>query len=370
MAAPLQRRLRIILLVLLLGLATPGPSWAEDGQAGAVLDPARVDTQTRTTRSLADKGPLEGKNFSPHYQIFFNLPGISARPPAGARYALGVSTYLSQEFLASYEGSGDEAVLVRHADFENLSLEANARWYPSDRLQLGATLRLIGYGGGILDWPVEAFHGLFGFSNAGRESFPQQDVYVDYSSDEGYRFHLEQNRLSFGDLDLWAAGTLFDAPSLATALLVGLKLPTGSFDALSGSGGADLALAVLIDLNLHSRFSMYLNTGLTLALFEPHAAGGTRTAFAQAIVALEYAFDERLSFLLQGNLKSPSMHADIIMKNNLGQVGDQLGFPQTNILFGLRRKSGQHLVQAYMEEDALTNNGVDFSFNFGITRYY
>jgi hypothetical protein len=106
MAAPLQRRLRIILLVLLLGLTAPEPSWADDGQASAVPASTKVESPAGTARSLAGKGPLEGKNFSPHYLIFFNLPGISARPPAGVRYALGLSTYLSQEFLASYEGSG------------------------------------------------------------------------------------------------------------------------------------------------------------------------------------------------------------------------------------------------------------------------
>ena len=35
--------------------------------------------------------------------------------------------YLSREFLASFEWQVDEAILIRHADFKNLSLEANAR---------------------------------------------------------------------------------------------------------------------------------------------------------------------------------------------------------------------------------------------------
>jgi hypothetical protein len=318
---------------------------------------------------LADKGPLEGKNFSPHYLIFFNLPGISARPPAEARYALSLSTYLTQEFLASYVAQDDE-IPTRHADFENLSLEANARWYPSARLQLGATMRLIGYGGGVLDWPIEAFHRLFNFPNAGREFFPNNELYVDYTSNEGYHFFLDRPRISLGDLDLWSAYSLIDTPTFAAALFGSLKLPTGSLEALSGSGGTDLSLAALIDLNLHRRFSLYLNTGVTLALSEPNADPGTRTVIAQAIIAFEYALNGNLSFLLQGNLKSPSMHADILMENNLGQVGDQLSFPQTNILFGLRRRSGRYLIQAYMEEDALTNNGVDFTLNFGITRYF
>jgi hypothetical protein len=359
----------LVLLGLVLCSAILYPSWADDGRANALTDASRSGTPPLAAHRLADKGPFEGKNFSLHYLIFFNLPGTSARPPAGARYALGLSSYLSQEFLASYMDQDDE-IPTRHADFENLSLEANARWYPSPHLQLGATMRLIGYWGGILDWPVEAFHGLFKFPNAGREFFPINEVYVDYTSNEGYHFFLDRPRLSFGDLDLWVAGTFIDKPKLAAALFGGLKLPTGSFEALSGSGGADLALAALVDLNLHARFSIYLNAGLTIALNEPHAARDTRTSFAQAIIALEYALNDRLSFLLQGNLKSPSMHADILMQNNLGQVGDQLGFPQTNLTFGIRRRSGSFLIQAYMEEDAFTNNGVDFSFNVSITRFF
>lgn len=355
----------LALLVPVLALSTLCPAWTNEAPGSDC-----TAGNTSVFCSIADKGPLEGKNFSPHYLIFFNLPGISARPTTGARYALGLSTYLSQEFLASYVGQGDEAVIVRHADFENLSLEANARWYPSKGMQLGATMRLMAYGGGVLDWPVEAFHGLFGFPDAGREFYPMNELHVDYTSDEGYHFSLDRPRISLGDLDLWVAATLVDTPAFAAALFGGLKLPTGSFEALSGSDGVDLALAVLIDLHLHRRFSAYINTGLTLALTEPHAAADTRTAFAQAIIALEYALDDKLSFLLQGNLKSPSMHADILMENNLGQIGDQLSFPQTNLKFGMRRRSGPFLLQFYMEEDALTNNGVDFSFNFSITRFF
>ena len=355
---------KIVVLGLVLALLLPDPVWAKD--IPATGDPSN---ESSTIHSMADKGPFEGKSFSPHYLIFLNLPGITARPPSGARYALGFSTYLSQEFLASYIDQDDE-IPTRHSDFESLSLEVNARWYPVPHLQLGATMRLIGYGGGVLDWPIEAFHGLFNFPNAGREFHPINEVFVDYTSIEGYHFFLDQPRISLGDLDLWVTGILVDSPKFAAALFGGLKLPTGSFDALSGSDGTDLALAALIDLNLHRRFSMYLNAGLTLALSEPNAAEDTSTAFGQAIIALEFALNEKLSLLLQGNLKSPSMHADIITINNLGQVGDQLSFPQTNLKFGIRRRSGQFLIQAYMEEDALTNNGVDFTFNFSATRFF
>jgi hypothetical protein len=357
------------LLILVLSLSAFSPAWSDDIPAGYNPAAAKYPGEAPALISMADKGPFNGTSFSPHYLIFLNLPGMTARQPIGARYSLGLSTYLSQEFLASYMDPDDE-IPTRHADFENLSLEANGRWYPSPRFQLGATMRLIGYGGGFLDGPIEAFHELFGFPNAGREYHPTNEVFVDFTSTEGYHFFLDQPRISFGDLDLWATGTLVDTPRWAFALSGGLKLPTGSFEDLSGSGGTDLALAALVDLNLHRRFSVYLNAGLTLALAEPNAAPDTGTAFAQAIVAFEYAVNHRFSLLLQGNLKSPSMHADIITKNNLGQIGDQLSFPQTNLKFGLRRRSGHYLIQAYMEEDALTNNGVDFTFNFAITRLF
>jgi hypothetical protein len=366
-ARTVPRHCLFALLALVLAWSALSPAWSDDAPSRDTPGTGTKASEVSATISMADKGPFNGTGFSPHFLIFLNLPGMAARHPTGARYSLGLSTYLSQEFLASWEGQGDEAVLVRHADFENLSLEASGRWYPSPRFQLGAAMRLIAYGGGILDWPIEAFHELFGFPNAGREYHPANEVFVDYTSTGGYHFFLDRPWMSFGDLDLWATGTLVDTPVWALALSGGLKLPTGSFESLSGSGGTDLALAALVDLNLHRRFTVYLNAGLTLALTEPNAATDTGTAFAQAIVAFEYAVNHRLSLLLQGNLKSPSMHADIITRNNLGQVGDQLSFPQTNIKFGMRRRSGHYLIQAYMEEDALTNNGVDFTFNFAIT---
>ncbi|MDX9959529.1 MAG: DUF3187 family protein [Spirochaetia bacterium] len=356
-------------LILALTLVVLCPAWSDDALSGENPATGNYFSKASASMSMADKGPFNGTGFSPHFLIFLNLPGMAARHPTDARYSLGLSTYLSQEFLTSYVDPDDE-IPTRHADFENLSLEANGRWYPSPRIQLGATMRLIAYGGGILDWSVEAFHGLFGFPNAGREYYPTNDVFVDYTSTEGYHFFLDRPRISFGDLDLWATATLVDAPLWALAISGGLKVPTGSFEALSGSEGTDLALAALVDLNPHRRFSVYLNAGLTLALTEPNAAPDTGTAFAQAIVAFEYAINHRLSLLLQGNLKSPSMHADIITGNNLGQIGDQLGLPQTNLKFGLRRRSGHYLIQAYMEEDALTNNGVDFTLNLGITRLF
>jgi hypothetical protein len=68
-----------------------------------------------------------------------------------------------------------------------------------------------------------------------------EDVHVDFSPAEGYHFFLDQSRISLGDLDLWAAGTLIDTQGPLQQPSGGLKLPTGSFEALSGSGGADLA---------------------------------------------------------------------------------------------------------------------------------
>ncbi len=307
---------------------------------------------------LAGKGPLEGKNFSPHFGIFFTLPGLSALPPPDTRFSIGGGLYLSQEFLAALEGEE----IKRFSDFECLSVEASFRWYPSPALQLGVGTRVYYYYGGFLDGSVQLFHELLGFSNANREEFPAGEVYVDYATEEGYTFRLDSPAIGLGDIDLWAAWAFFRGSSVAAALFGGIKIPTGSMATLSGSGSADLAAALLLDARLSGRWSAYVNAGVVLPR--------DLAPMVQAISALEYALGPRLSLLAQLNAKSAALHGSAFRPNNLGLLGDQLSFPQTNILVGLRCTLPGWLLQLYVEEDAFTNNGVDFTFNMACHRLF
>jgi hypothetical protein len=246
----------------------------------------------------------------------------------------------------------DKRNVVR--DYESTVGELGAAFNPLRELQVGMDMRLIAYYNGFFDPLVERFHGAFGFPNAGREHFLQNQLYINIINENGVPLFLDETTVSFGDIDLWGKWTFFETPRYSLALLGAFKIPSGRLNALSGSGRPDLGLGILSDIRTLWWLTVYAQAGVVLP-FET-----VSYPMFNGLAGVEFHPWDFLSFNVQMNIKTPPIS------------GSQYSLPQTNLLLGFKVqtkvRTNQELTwQFYFEEDTFTHQGTDITFNIMVS---
>jgi hypothetical protein len=297
------------------------------------------------------KGPLYGKNLYVPYLIHYNFPSLSARAGEQGDFRYHVSSYFVHDaryaeynpFPPAGVRTYDKINVLR--DYESIVGELGISFNPLRELQVGMEMRLIAYYNGFLDPFVESFHDAFGFRNGGRESFLQNQLYINIHNDNGIPLFLDKNVVSFGDIDLWSKWTFFESPRVSLAFLGAFKLPTGRLDALSGSGYPDLGLGILSDIRVLWYLTLYAQAGVVLPF-------NTKSyPMFNGLAGAEIHPWEIFSFNLQMNIKTPPIS------------GHAYSLPQTNILVGFTVTHRNFKWQFYFEEDTFTWQGTDITFN-------
>ena len=310
------------------------------------------------------KGPLFGKNMYIPFLIHYNFPSLSARSGRDADFQYHFSFYYIQD--AHYWGKGvtpisriyDKRLIFR--DYEGCVGEFGFANNVFNDLQIGADMRVIAYYGGFLDPFMEFFHNTFDFSNGSREYFLQNQLYVNIPNDNEISLFLDEDRVSFGDIDIWGKWTFFENRRVSVAGLGAYKLPTGKLEYLSGSGSPDIGLGLLSDFRVDRFFSFYAQAGIVLPLNQKSYP------MFNGLAGLEIHPLDIFSLNVQMNIKtSPISDRSVPWSWNdeYGTYYSQYSLPQTNLLFGFIIRHKDTRFQLYLEEDAITNQGADITFN-------
>jgi hypothetical protein len=311
------------------------------------------------------KGPLFGKNLYIPFLIHYNFPSLPAKSGERSDLQSHFSVYITQD--ARYrtdipipEGarnrSYDKTRVVR--DYEGFTAETGVAYNFLNELQAGVDMRLFAYYGGFLDSFVEGFHNAFGFSNGTREVYLQNQIYINIPNDRGSPMFLDENTVSFGDIDLWCKWTFLENRAVSLAALGAFKLPTGKFEALSGSGYPDAAAGLLLDFRAARFISLYSQAGIVLPFTDKYYP------MFNGLLGVEVHPWKMVSFNLQMNIKtSPISDSTIPFGWNEEWGADlyQFTLPQTNLLAGVVILLNGIRLQIYFEEDFLFNQGCDFT---------
>ncbi|MCL2831699.1 MAG: DUF3187 family protein [Treponema sp.] len=358
----MRSRFQITFFLLMLSAAV---AYSADTSAG-------IHTVTGDDFS---KGPLYGKNLYIPFLIHYNFPSLPARSGAAGDLQWHTSIYYSQDSrfredllpgnIDQQDSGGrryDKALVVR--DYESCVAELGFAYNPARNFQAGLDTRIISYYGGFLDSFVEGFHGFFGFPNAKREAFLQNQLYINIPNDNGVPLFLDKAAVSPGDVDLWCKWTFLENNRFSLAALAAFKLPAGSLKLLSGSGSPDAAAGLLADIRASRIFTFYTQAGI-VAPFD-----GKSYPMFNGLLGLEIHPWNFLSFNAQMNIKTSPLSDHIIPFRWNGLFGTdfiQLNLPQTNVLAGLVLQLNNtglrfYRLQFYIEEDAIFNQGTDFTF--------
>ena len=190
---------------------------------------------SQTALAQVTQQPLSIRNVSPFGQLY-GLP----RYFGGALVTNGYQIAFSSEVANNFTGAsaGDDLVFL---DGETLALSYRYRRQLFERFELGLEVPWLSHQGGIFDGFIDEFHELFGFPDGGRTSFPRSQINFTLSSNGAQPVAITSRQRGLGDIRALAGVQLWRTDQRALAARLQVKLPTGSFDRLTGSDGTDVA---------------------------------------------------------------------------------------------------------------------------------
>ena len=188
-------------------------------------------------------GPLPAENARPLNQIFLHLPPLNPDVLPENQSALGVQLDIANDLLipsATPGGSVEE-------DFETQRLMLGYRRGLGRDFEARLDAQLVARNGGILDGFIQNYHDLFGLEGNGEDNpvgrgHRAQNRSVFAFSDATGRGLNQGNAFGLGDTTLSLSRQL-SRGKLASAARFGVKLPTGSGNKITGSGGFDGGLS-------------------------------------------------------------------------------------------------------------------------------
>jgi len=250
--------------------------------------------------------------------------------------------------------NGREQLLI---DAEALRLALHHRRSFGEGWQVSAELPLLFTGGGVMDGPIETWHGWFGLPNGNRDQRPQNRYRVLYQRDDVRHIDESKGESGLGDVRLGLSRALSSRWRLHSSL----QLPTGSrADLTGGHAGAALWLAHRAPLG---------GEGFVLDLAAGASAtdrGGPLSDQQKAVVWLGSAaltaplpLISRLQAVVQLN-----GHSAPYRDSTLAPLGSAL-----QLAFGLRRGWEGGAVELAFLEDLKVNASPDFGLHLSLRVY-
>jgi hypothetical protein len=309
-----------------------------------------------TVRAQEADAPLLWRN-SAAFTAPAGLPRArTARLPAPGRTAFALGTEIASQFTQDAEGRQDAIV-----DVETTAVLLSVEHGFSTRWSAGIEVPFLSHDGGFLDRLIDGYHDAFGFPDGGRDTRPRDDVRVVWREDGARRRALLSSAAGLGDVRVHVARALTVTPERQTALRLGVELPTGEVDELTGNDGVDLSVALhLTDRRLLSGLGWTLHGAAGVLAQLDHDAlyggdGEALTAFGN--LTLAWPLSER--WTLKGQLDAHSRTADTPLR--------QVGGWGVQASLGAAVRLGEQLVfEGGFVEDLPPGSAPDIAFLFAL----
>jgi len=167
----------------------------------------------------------------------FGLPAVAARPVQSREWQ--VSLEHSNQFISNL--ADGESLLL---DGETTQVTLRHRQRLSACWQGEVVLPFFQHSGGEFDRAIDDWHQFFGLPDAGRDTFPFDQLTYRYADESGERVRVDSPESGVGDISVSVQRTLScqataDTTGAEPIVRVGLKLPTGSVSELRGTGRVD-----------------------------------------------------------------------------------------------------------------------------------
>lgn len=313
-------------------------------------------------------GPLVGRNLQILHLPFLSISGHPAlvQEPGLVRATVGLT--VANDFLA--RTYGDDIEGETYLDYEITEFDLGLRFSPGARTEIGVDLRLDDLSGGFMDALIDAFHESLGFTafnfDGGRRFFVERrnELNLDIETTNGGTIAWNRGAtLAFGAIDLRFKRQWIAERTLRLSTEGAVRLPTGLIEnEIRQTMGTDLGAFVLLDWHPVSRFSAFIQSGLTVPLETIMPQSDTRPyPLGTAFAALEFRPWAGFALVAQINIQNSAYR-------DAEPGGYNFSLPQIDIVFGFRRRIGPWIGQFSVEENPISEGGADIAFGFRLVR--
>ena len=208
------------------------------------------------TNAGSPYGPLNLRNLNPMISIF----GLPTWPDSNFGYnSVEFITERASHFR--FHDRSHESIRVDGETHRKLLIINNKM---SNNDFITVEVPQISHTSGSLDDFINGWHKAFGMPDGNREMFPEDAMNFSYSINNNQVFYLTNTVKGLGDIQLNYRKLLPDTSSIIS---LGLKLPSGEYKRLLGSGSADISITYFKDLsnkNISTSYSFYWGLGLLM----------------------------------------------------------------------------------------------------------
>jgi hypothetical protein len=193
------------------------------------------------TATAAEIRAFHNYNLLPFKQIF-GLPSLDNSPLQEAgRYRVGLIYNISNTYNTRTKVNEQIAT-----DVETSRASLVAYYALTDNWQFGVEVPYVEHDGGFLDDFIYDWHDFFRMPQNNRNKNNSDQIRISYLNNEGASFDISESKSGLGDIRLNA---LYTKPWNNRNLIFSteLKLPTGDYDKLTGSGSADISVGLTIN---------------------------------------------------------------------------------------------------------------------------
>lgn len=182
--------------------------------------------------ALADPFPLRDQNpLIRGVYLPVGEPALASDAAWGQTFTLTVSN------TTNIESRNGEELLV---DGESTELRWSGSWRVAKRWQLGLSIPLVHYGGGGLDATIDHWHRFLGLPSGDRPLRPENELEFAYQGTRG-SLDITESYTGLADSSLQAGFTALSTTTSSIDLWIGLELPTGDAQRLTGNDALDVA---------------------------------------------------------------------------------------------------------------------------------
>jgi len=240
----------------------------------------------------------------------------------------------------------------------------NLKYGVSNRLMLELDIPVMTYQGGFLDTPIEMIHKIAGFPYASRSMLIKNNSQVLFSGEKGDMFYNADDFWGPGiaDIVLMAKAQLYRShiQGFALASRIAIKLPTGNYKYLRGSGSFDYGIDLGATKKLGNSFISSNLSGVFPGIWKLMPEVQINPSYSW-ILSYEYIWGDNLSLILQNQVQSSFLGKEVHPEISKTIFEWTAGF-KYNIGNGYRFSLS--ITENYIHH----NNTADFGFNIGLSR--
>jgi len=210
------------------------------------------------TPSLAEPvSPFLTKNQSP-FSLIYGLPLASSATLLKEDQTRWISSLNLSNTINSQTGSNDSLFI----DIETWQLNLIYDYGLTDAWTLRLQLPMIAHSGGFMDAPIDAYHQALGLPEGIRPQITHDQIEVNYSQNNIQQLLLNTEQASIGDIFIQFAFQAAHSEQGSTSYWLGVKLPSGDADKLTGSGATDISAWVASNYRLNDTRWVYAQGGV------------------------------------------------------------------------------------------------------------